>query len=120
MATVQERFAAKLLGIRDVKGFILARNDGQVLMHRLKSWQPEAVASMMVLSGMDCQHIQQAMGFSHFDFLRLTLRNEENLLVFPVRNYFLGIQSDANRFNAKFAVKIRKFIQEITRQAPRP
>lgn len=119
MATLQERFAGKLLRIKDVKGFILARDDGQVLMHRLTSWQPEAVASMMVLSGLDCHHIQQTMGFSDFDFLKLTLKNDENLLVFPIRNYFLGVQSDASRYNATLALRVRKFIGEITRESPK-
>lgn len=117
MTTAQEKFTRKILSIEDVKGFILARDDGQILAHQLSAWHPETVASMMVLNGLDCDQIKHTMGFSHFDYWILTLKNNEHLLVFPVRNYFLGVWSSANRFNTKIAAAIKKFIREITRQS---
>lgn len=117
MATVQEKFKKKILGIEHVKEFILARDDGQVLAHQLFSWPPETIAAMMVLNHIDCSQIKQTMGFSHFDHLMLTLKNNESLVVFPIRNYLLGVLSSANRFNAKMVVNIKKFIREITRSA---
>jgi len=31
------------------------------------------------------------MGFTHFNCLKISRENRENILVFPIKNYFLGI-----------------------------
>ncbi|MBA4367373.1 MAG: hypothetical protein C0403_07000, partial [Desulfobacterium sp.] len=70
---VQEEFANKILQIQGVGGFILVRNNGQLLASKTDmTTDPQTLAAMMILSSQDCKTLQSTMGFSRYHYLMVT------------------------------------------------
>lgn len=116
MAAIKEIFSKKILSIDGIEGFVLARDDGAVLAHRIDALQPAAVAAMMVLNGIGCYHIKTTMGFSNFNYMLVTLKNNTTLAVFPIRNYFLGVIGSRDGFTSGVIARIRRFIDTVKNQ----
>jgi len=112
VASVQEKFAKKILQIQGVKGFILVQKDGQILASKTDmATKPQTLAAMIILSGQDCNTLKAAMGFSHYHYLTVTQENIGKLLVFPIRNYFLGVVHQSQDHDPGVVRKIRQVIK---------
>lgn len=114
MSKFHDVFKKKILTIEGVKGYLFISEDGRILSGKVSCSKPETLASMIVISNMDCDTIRSAMGFTHFNFLMLTSKKNEILFVFPVKRYFLGILYDKGEYDADFVKKVQRFIREIT------
>ena len=111
-------FSKKIFRIDGVKGFLLVRNDGRILTSKLISENPETLASMMILSSLECNTIRSAMGFTHFGHLMLTVGDKETLFVFPMQTFFLGILRVSSEYDGQFVKQIKQVIYSITKGKP--
>lgn len=110
MSTV-ERFANRIAQIKGVDRFILTRQDGQIIVHNLSN--PEQLASVVLLGGYSAQEIQKSGGFSQFHYLICTRPQNQNLIVFLLDKYFLGIQQKADTSQIELVGEVSRFIQHI-------
>ncbi len=95
MASAKE-FVACLLGIEGVQSCMLMRKDGQLLHHNFED--PDTVSSLMIIAAMGAEGIKDKAGLSYFRHLVFARAGRNNLFVFPLGRYFLGIvqQPDAS------------------------
>ena len=107
-------FAKKIFSIDGVKGFLLVRNDGRILTSKLLSENPETLASMMILSSLECNTIRAAMGLTHYNHFVMTGSNRETLFVFPIQTFFLGILRVSGEYDPMFVKQVKQFIYSIT------
>ncbi len=93
MATTQKAFTNRILQIPGVKHFILVKENGKIIAHNVitDKNKPEDISSTIVSSAIHSEAIRSTMGFTHFNCLKISRENSENILVFPIKNYFLGI-----------------------------
>lgn len=113
VAGIQDRFARKLMGIKGVKGFLLARDDGQVLAQRMIPDNPENVSAMMVLSGLNSRRIKGMMGLSSYSYMMLKRDGNQHIFIFPIRNYFLCVYQQEGDFDPRLIEKLELFIRKI-------
>ena len=106
-----ERFANRLNKIKDVKHFVLARNDGQLVTHNLT--EPDNLSSMTTLCGMYANQIRETLGFSNFEHMVLFRGNEEHVVLFPLDRYFLGIVHHSQADLPALIEKITRFLQSL-------
>lgn len=113
MATTQETFAKQILKIPGIKNYILIKNDGLILAHNVEIDFSEILSSIVVFCGFTCNLIKNEMGFSRFNYLKLNPKNNEILLIFPIKHFFLGIvqQPDAN--TAKLIENVKQFTNKM-------
>ncbi len=71
--------------IGGVKHYILVDKEGQVIVHNFKDYQ--RTGAMIAFCG------QQSfvLGKSRLKFLTFTRKSQNDLFIFPVGNYFLGV-----------------------------
>ena len=71
--------------IDGVKQYILADGDGQVIIHNLKNYQ--RTGAMISFCG------QQSfvLGKSRLKYLTFVRKNQNDLFIFPIGNYYLGV-----------------------------
>ena len=91
MAITQKAFAERILQITGVKNFILIKEDGQILAHNIDHINPEILSSITLLCGLSSEMIKSSFGFTHFRYAILSRSGNENILIFPLKNYFLGL-----------------------------
>jgi len=106
-----ERFANRIAQIKGVDQFVLTRQDGQIITHNLSN--PEQLASVVTLGGYGAQAIQKSVGFSQFRYLVCTRPQSQNLIVFSLDKYFLGIQQKPDTSQAELVSEVSRFLQHI-------
>jgi predicted regulator of Ras-like GTPase activity (Roadblock/LC7/MglB family) len=111
---VQEEFANKILQIQGVGGFILVRNNGQLLASKADiTIDPQTLAAMMILSSQDCKTLQSTMGFSRYHYLMVTQEKIGKLYVFPIQNHLLGVIHRYPDHDPMFVKKMKQFIHGL-------
>jgi predicted regulator of Ras-like GTPase activity (Roadblock/LC7/MglB family) len=111
-----ERFAQRLSQFQGVEHFVLARNDGQLVTHNLS--EPDDLASLVTLCGLNAQAIRKTIGFSRFRHLVCTNARQANLIIFPLDRYFLGIFKRTGANQAELIDEVSRFLQRLT--VPQP
>ena len=106
-----ERFANRIAQIKGVDHFVLTRQDGQIITHNMPN--PEVLASVVTLGGYGAQAIQKTVGFSPFRYMVCTRPQSQNLIVFSLDKYFLGIQQKADTSQAELVGEVSRFLQHI-------
>ncbi len=96
MATTQKAFTNRILQIEGVENFILMKEDGDIIAHNINTSQedPESVSTVVLSTGLHSDNLKSIMGFTHFNCLKIVREKKENIFVFPLKNYFLGIFQD--------------------------
>ncbi len=111
---VQEEFANKILQIQGVGGFVLVRNNGQLLASKTDiTIDPQTLAAMMILSSQDCKTLQSIMGFSRYHYLMVTQEKIGNLYVFQIQNHLLGVIHRYPDHDPIFVKKMKQFIHGL-------
>ena len=106
-----ERFANRIAQIKGVDHFVLTRQDGQIITHNMPN--PEVLASVVTLGGYGAQAIQKTVGFSPFRYMVCTRPQSQNLIVFSLDKYFLGIRQKADTSQAELVGEVSRFLQHI-------
>lgn len=111
---IQEEFAGKILQIQGVGGFLLVRNNGQLLASKTDmTTDPQTLAAMMTLSSQDSKSLQSTMGLGRYHYLMVTQENIGKLYVFPIQNHLLGVIHRCPDHDPIFVKRIRQFIHEL-------
>jgi predicted regulator of Ras-like GTPase activity (Roadblock/LC7/MglB family) len=113
--SASERFANRISQIKGVKYFVLARRDGQIVTHNLSD--PDDLAAMTTLCGLQTEEIRTTFGFSGFRLLTMTRTNQENLLLFKIDKYFLSVIHTADADPESLTGELNTFLKNLTRQS---
>ncbi len=101
-----------ILQIDGVMNYIFVRDDGHTLSHNFED--VKALASIITFSGLNCEVIKPIMGLTHFKYLSYARDNNENLLIFPLGKYFLGISQHSEAYTPDIVKKVEGIIETIT------
>ncbi len=109
-----QRFANRIEQIKGVHNFIVARNDGQVITHNLD--EPERLTSLVTFGGFNAQAIQKALGFSQFGYLIYIRPHNQNLIIFSLDKYYLGILQKINSNQTELIAEVSRFLFSLKNQ----
>lgn len=101
----------KITKLEGLKGFFLVKNDGTVVAH--KGEDTESVSPVIALSGLNCIAIQTVLELEKFKYMIFSRSNKENVLIFPMRSYFLGIIKESDASTPDLIAEIKKFFGTI-------
>ncbi|TYP00161.1 hypothetical protein EDC39_101322 [Geothermobacter ehrlichii] len=116
-ASASERFARRISQIDGVASFVLVRRDGRVITHNLDD--PDDLAALTTLCGLQADSIARALGFSQIDTLMLRRKEKEHLALFKLDRYFLGIIQRPDSDSEKLAQDVRSFLATLKPRTPR-
>ena len=108
MTTLKEFIQiSKLTGVDQ---YILVDCKGKIAAHDMKN--PERVAGMVFSCGRNSFAIGKAL-FRYVIFFR---KNQKNIFIFPVGNYYLGVVKQTNVNNFVLADNIIKFLKGLLKK----
>lgn len=110
MASLQE-FESRIMATEGVSGYVLVKQDGNVLSHHLDRHQE--VGAMVMLGGLCCKEVVSAMGYQRLKSCVLTLENSTKIYVFPVGRYLLGVLSESLRNGSTPVNDIREILKDF-------
>ncbi len=113
MSSIREKFGKRLLQINGVKRFILVRNDGEILAHNLAEENPETLSSILLFSALNCDKIKSGFGFRNTKYMAVSKENNENLYIFQMEKYYLGVMQHANANMMELIRDVSSFIDSI-------
>ncbi len=113
MSSIKEKFSKRILEINGVKRYILVRDDGEILVHNLQEENPETISSILLFSGLNCNKIRSGFGFRNLKYLSVSKENNENLFIFPMEKYFLGVMQHSNANSMELLKDLSNFIEGI-------
>jgi predicted regulator of Ras-like GTPase activity (Roadblock/LC7/MglB family) len=117
MASAKE-FGESIAAIEGIRSYLLVRKDGFLISHNVPN--PKELATTVVISGLGAEAVKSSLGGSYFRYLEFVRDNKENLLVFPIEKYFLGIVQEAEAFGPELAEQVIRYIMTLTRKQPSP
>lgn len=85
---------SKLKDIEGVGQYILVRNDGHIVTHNTSN--AVELSSTIVMSGQNCKNLENFLDCGQCMYLCIERNNGNNLLVFPLGKYFLGIVEESD------------------------
>ena len=85
---------SKLKNIEGVGHYILVRNDGHVVTHNLNN--AVELSSTIVMSGRSFKKLEDFLDCGQCIYLCVERNKDNNLLVFPLGKYFLGIVEESD------------------------
>ena len=88
MATAKE-FVHRVDEVEGVEGCLLVRDDGHVVAQTIEN--AECYSSLLVISGGYARELRGKVGFSLCRFLTFHRGGKQDLHVFPIGRYFLGV-----------------------------
>jgi len=109
-----ERFARRINRIQGVTGFILTRNDGQVITHNVD--RPEELASLITHCGGHAEAVRKAIGFTRFNYLFAGCLQQDPLLVFPFDRYLLGIRQLRDVEQQELIEEVQQVLRQVVSQ----
>ena len=98
-------------GLNRLKGSaitLFARNDGQIIIHNLEN--PEKLISLVTFGGLNAQSIQKTLGFSQFGYLLFIRPQNQNLIIFSLDKYYLGILQKIDSNQTQLIDEISRFL----------
>ncbi len=89
-----DQFAAQIIEIHGIDQFALVRNDGCIVTHNMPD--PEEFAAMITLCGRNSTSLRKPLGVSHLKQIICTRPDNQNIIIFPLHKYFLGIKQSGD------------------------
>lgn len=115
MASAKE-FGERIAAIEGIRSYVVVRKDGFLIAHNVAN--PEELATTVVINGLGAEAVKNSLGGSYFRYLEFARNNKENLLVFPIEKYFLGIVQEAEAYGPELAEQVIQYIMTLTRKQP--
>jgi len=109
-----QRFAKRIEQFKGVSNYIVARNDGQIIIHNLGN--PEKLTSLVTFGGLNAQSIQKTLGFSEFGYLIFIRPQNQNLIIFSLDKYYLGIVQKVDSNQTQLIDEISRFLFNLKNQ----
>jgi hypothetical protein len=111
MAVRFDDFADLIMEIDGVMNYTLVRNDGRVMTHNFV--EPEPISSTVLFNGLSCDALKPVMGLTNFRHLICIRDNNEELMVFPIGKYFLGILQGADAYTDDIVAEVSRIIDAV-------
>lgn len=111
--SASERFAARMKAIAGVRDFLLVRKDGRVITHSLDD--ADELAALATLCGLQAESIAQALGFSPMERLVMRRENGENVALFRLDKYFVGVIQNADCPLEDVTERVTRFLGSLRR-----
>jgi predicted regulator of Ras-like GTPase activity (Roadblock/LC7/MglB family) len=101
----------KILQIAGVEGYILVKQDGQIVA--CNAANAECLSAMIVMGGMGCENLRTEMGSSLIKHLVFTRKTKEKIIIIPLDGLFLGVTQKADAFTSEVINHIIGFIKGV-------
>ena len=98
--------------VSGVDQYILVDNNGNIAAHDIKNSKN---AAKIVLK---CGQNSFAIGKTQFKYLIFSRKNEKNLFIFPVGNFYLGVVKQKNVKNLVLTDNIMDFLKGLLKKRP--
>ncbi len=105
---------ARLKGLSAVGDYIVVRQDGKIMLHNIPSPQP--FAALIQLVGKNCDALPLPAHFPRFRHFLLSRESGENLLIFPLGNYYLGFIQPPHITSRQAASEVLDFMKGLLHQ----
>ncbi len=104
----------QLSEVDGVAHYILVRRDSHVMLHNLDD--PATYASTIVMTGVNMEKIQALSITGRCQFYQFILSSGQNLSIFPLGNYFLGIFHTSGTENQTVIDNVSELLNKIITQ----
>ncbi len=101
-----------ILKIEGIEHYILVRDDGHTLSHNFP--ETGTLPSIITFNGLNSEALKPIMGLSYFKYMSYTRDNNENLLIFPLGKYFIGISQQSEAYTLDIVEKIEAAFETIS------
>lgn len=113
MAKPKSKFLNRLSKIAGIKNYILVRQDGEIMTHNFEEENPETISSILLFTTLNCEKIKAGFGFRNLKYLTVSKENNENLFIFPLDKYFLGIMQHPTVDSIDLLKELSAFVNAI-------
>ena len=110
MATAKD--FSRLIEINGVAQFILVRNDGSVVSGNFSD--PISVASTIITAGQLCDSLSEDLNNKRYIHLCVERSNGENIFIFSLGTYYLGIMKHADSDPAMLSDAVLGFLKALS------
>jgi hypothetical protein len=107
-----ERFNAQLSEIHGIDQFALVRNDGRIVTHNM--FDPDEFASMITLCGRNAISLRKPLGVSHLKQLIYSRPRNQDIIIFQLHKYFLGIQQTSDTDQTIVIHEVSRLLRQVT------
>jgi len=98
--------------IDGVSGYILLNSKGEVLVHDDEMKSPDKLSKMVY----SCGRTLLLLGKNYLKYASFTRKQNKNILLFPVGNYYLGVLKQPGIRNSETAGAVIKFLNVLAGQ----
>lgn len=102
----------RIARVKGIKSYILVRNDGNIAAHNIDDIAPNPLTTVTLKCGRRCTQLKQ----SDFKCLLFSKKNNENIFIFPVGNYYLGVIKESIIDEIVLIDNIFDFIRSLPRK----
>ena len=102
----------KISGIDGLKHFFLVKQDGSIVAH--DDYKADILGPCVALAGLNCDAIRSLLGYSRFNYMVFSRQCKEDMVVFPMSNYFLAVIKEPNASTTDLILLVGDFIRTIT------
>jgi len=107
MATIED-IVNGIQKIQGLDGYVIVKQDGQVLSHNVANVEP--LSALIVMGGLNGNVVKTDVGASLFKYLVVTRKTNEKLLVFPIGNCWLGLLQRQDAYTPDIVNKVQSMI----------
>ena len=109
-----EQFADQINEIHGVDQFALVRNDGHIVTHNMHD--PDDFASLVTLCGRSAISLRKPLGVSHLKQVICTRPRSQNIIIFQLHKYFLGIQQTDDTDQDVVIGEVNRLLRQVAQK----
>ena len=109
-----QRFNELLSEIHGIDQFALVRNDGRIVTHNM--FDPDEFASMITLCGRNAVSLRRPLGVSHLKQIIYSRPRDENIIIFQLQKYFLGIQQKCDTDQDFVIHEVNRLLRQVVQK----
>jgi len=110
MATIQD-LVNGIQGIQGLDGYVIVRQDGQVLSHNVAN--VESLSALIVMGSLNGNIVKTEVGASLFKHFVVARKTNERLLVFSIGNLWLGLLQRKDTYTPDIVNKVQSMIHGL-------
>lgn len=95
--------------INGVAGYILLDSKGKIITRNTDLQTPEQISKMVY----SCGRNLFSVGKKYFKYASFSRKNNKDILIFPVGNYYLGVVKQAGIGNYETASAVMEFLNVL-------
>ncbi len=102
-----ERLFSIIGRIKGVHGYIVVDGKGNLMAHDMEA------PGKIVKAVSSCGNRLRALGHRNFKYVSLSRRSKKNILIFPVGNFFLGVEKQSHVSDFEASEAVMEFINVV-------